>query len=699
MARTNHLLACVTLAGAAWVGVGCSGEESPTEEKIGASSAALSADASAQAAARVTAIIPDANVSAQSGRVSRVYGKSLASAASSAAAADAARNSLAGALGAVAGELAMKGGPIPVMLDEVTRQPHFWLYRYQQARGGVDVHGGELRVLVRNVPTNDVVWVSSTVADLGNFAVAASARAVPPDVAKSNAAMQPVHDAKGILTPLQPLDTFTQPELVIYAGTTAAPSAPRLAIRYIGSSSTAPHRFRFIADVSTGNILSSESLTESVAVTGDIRGNATQNHVAEDCATEVSTPLPYAEVAISGGSSGFSSASGGFNLANPGSTPVTVTSPVAGRWFDVVNEPGAVETLNLNVTPPNQAHFLHNSANTQEFLRAQTNAYTAINRARDFVLGFLPEYPTISTEENFPVTVNSSAAGLCPGNAWHFGTSVLFCAADAGGSYGNTGFGTVVYHEFGHEVVEEGGSGQNEYGEGMADTVAALVSDDSRLGLGFFKNQCTTALRNADNTCQFSASTCSTCGSDSHGCGQLLSGIVWDIREQLMATNPTNFRSIISALTLSSVLLHTGTSIDANIAIDFLSLDDNDGNLSNGTPHGQQICSGFSQHGVACPIAPPPSPCSGICANPSTFTWTGSYQSGNLGTGAVCRETTHAVAGGNCGNFSGGRTLSLNGTVMPCTGTNWSSLPAARNGGYCVSTTTGDFPWAFVTLW
>ena len=233
---------------------------------------------------------------------------------------------------------------------------------------------------------------------------------------------------------------------------------------------------------------------------------------------------------------------------------------------------------------------------------------------------------------------------------------------------------------------------------GMADTIATLISEDARFGLGFFKNQCSTPLRTADNTCQYSSTSCSSCGSEAHACGQLISGVVWDIREQLQASDPANFRNIINSLTLSSVLLHTGSAIDANVAIDFLSLDDNDGNLANGTPHGTQICSGFSQHGISCPIAPA-TPCAGICANPTTFTWSGSYQSGNLGTGAVCRETTHPVVGGNCGNFSGGRTLSVNGTVMPCTNTNWPSLPAARNGGYCVSTTAGQQPYAFVTLW
>jgi hypothetical protein len=53
------------------------------------------------------------------------------------------------------------------------------------------------------------------------------------------------------------------------------------------------------------------------------------------------------------------------------------------------------------------------------------------------------------------------------------------------------------------------------------------------------------------------------------------------------------------------------------------------------------------------------------------------------------------LGGGNCGNFVSPRTLSINGTVMSCTGGNWPSLPAKRNGGYCVQTTAGDNAWAY----
>ena len=91
--------------------------------------------------------------------------------------------------------------------------------------------------------------------------------------------------------------------------------------------------------------------------------------------------------------------------------------------------------------------------------------------------------------------------------------------------------------------------------------------------------------------------------------------------------------------------------------------------------------------------------CAGLCTSPTIFTINGSYQSGNLGTGAVCFQTTSVVHGGNCSNFVSPRALKVNGTTETCGGGNWSSIPAARNGGYCIQTTSGNQSYASFALW
>ena len=91
-------------------------------------------------------------------------------------------------------------------------------------------------------------------------------------------------------------------------------------------------------------------------------------------------------------------------------------------------------------------------------------------------------------------------------------------------------------------------------------------------------------------------------------------------------------------------------------------------------------------------------PCAGLCSNPINFTDNGGFQSGNLGTGAICYQTTSTVRGGNCGNFVSPRSLKVNGTTEPCNSGNWPSVPAARNGGYCVQATAGNQSFAFFSV-
>lgn len=103
---------------------------------------------------------------------------------------------------------------------------------------------------------------------------------------------------------------------------------------------------------------------------------------------------------------------------------------------------------------------------------------------------------------------------------------------------------------------------------------------------------------------------------------------------------------------------------------------------------------------TAPPVTPPSSsPCASFCANPQIIHVNGDYQSHDLGTGAICRETTDLTNGGNCGNMSNGRTLKVNGVTEPCNNQNWASLPAKVNGGYCVQVTPGLQSYAYFVLY
>jgi hypothetical protein len=86
-------------------------------------------------------------------------------------------------------------------------------------------------------------------------------------------------------------------------------------------------------------------------------------------------------------------------------------------------------------------------------------------------------------------------------------------------------------------------------------------------------------------------------------------------------------------------------------------------------------------------------PCAGLCTNPVVFTGQ-SYQSGSLGTNATCHETTANLSGVVCGNFDPGRTFSVNGATVTCSGSPI-TLPARRNVGYCFQASAGTPAWSY----
>ena len=92
-------------------------------------------------------------------------------------------------------------------------------------------------------------------------------------------------------------------------------------------------------------------------------------------------------------------------------------------------------------------------------------------------------------------------------------------------------------------------------------------------------------------------------------------------------------------------------------------------------------------------------PCSGLCENPISFTVAdgANFQSGPIGTGAACYETTSELLSGASSSFVSPRRLTVNGVVMPLNGTWPQPLPGQRHHGYCIQTDTGNQPWASFT--
>jgi hypothetical protein len=522
------------------------------------------------------------------GRLTRVYGQAFSRGASARDSANAFVRAHSRMFGVEADELALGGRwapggkeTVPMMYNPDTGDYKFTAVYYSQLRDNVPVFRSRLILLTRNEKGFPLVHASADLRNLGNFQV--SHKSV---IADERAYRSALNVAAG-------LDSFTDIEPVVWAGVDDMIVEPRLAVQFIAEAgdTSDPNTYQkwlFLVDAQTGELLHKENQIHNVDINGNTSGMATQGKGADICEPEAAEALPHVLV-----NSFFR-----FTLANEGGAyalpvffggfPRPVHARLFGLDFKVDNEAGLNTVLTETVVPPGPANFLFNAANTDEFQRAEVNAYVEAHVVRDFILAANPTYPVISGQRFFDINVNINDS--C--NAFYNGVSINFIRA--GDGCPNTANTTIVHHEYGHHLVNSGGSGQGAYGEGMGDVVGLLLTDDPVLAYGFFGN-CSTGLRNADNNIQF------PCFGEIHFCGQLLSGSVWETRNELVITEPNDYIAILRDLAVNSVLLHTGTSITRQIATDWLTLDDDDGNIFNGTPHCNEIQTGFGEHSMAAP--------------------------------------------------------------------------------------------------
>lgn len=541
---------------------------------------------------------PGAAVYQRDDRIRRVYGRAFSHAESPQASAEQFLTEHAEMFGVSRDELAERGRFAdgrhvqPIMYEPETDSYRFTGLYYTQEVDGVPVFRSELMLLVRNEPDHPLVLASANLRDLGGFEVAGGGiDNVDPEVARAKL-------VEGLGREQAQQADFSDEEVVIWAGVEDIDVAqPRLAVKQtveIGSPAEQPANYEkwlVLSDAQTGEELYRENLIIHGGVSGTVSANQTDGPGADICHGVHIQPMAYARVS-GDGQVAYADEDGNFTLDNVGPGPVNVQSGVRGQYFRVFNQAGSDAILTEQAEPGESVEFVHNASNSSEQRLAEVNAYQHSNIVRDFTLQYNPDYPVIANQTEFEVNVNLN--DNC--NAFYNGSSINFFTS--GGGCPNTGFSSVVYHEYGHHLIQTGGSGQGAYGEGMSDCIGVIITDDPVLGLGF-SGSCSSGLRNADNDLQY------PCSGGIHFCGQVLSGCVWDTRNELLQTKPDTYRDIISSLTINSILLHTGSSIDPSITIDFLTLDDDDGNILNGTPHYDEINAGFSAHNMpAPPLAP-----------------------------------------------------------------------------------------------
>ena len=482
---------------------------------------------------------------------------------------------------------------LPLVADDDGENTKFTAAYFRQQASGIPVFRAYGWGLVRNEDNFPMVLAGATLRNIGDI----ETRIAGQDLDSSSINLGLA--ANQVLGQFSEAPDITSPRYVIWAGIDEDVRASQLAVEFKITSGEGTENYQkvlFVTDAATGDVLYRENMIYHGSVNVKVLEYVTNDFKADTCGVEATRSMPYAKVVIAGVTY-YTDVNGSLTYPYTGTASVTIAPTMAGKHFTITPGSGTLNTVpSQTVADGATATFVFNSgAANGAITTAQTNVYEMANKTRDMILVASPSYPSIATQTAF--TCRPNLSGTC--NAYYDGSSINFYVT--GGGCANTGFGDVVCHEFGHHAVSKAGSGQDAYGEGQSDVIGVMITDSPVLGYGF--STCSTGIRTALNNCTYSATGCSSCGSAIHSCGQLLSGCVWDLRNSFVGTYPSDYRTRLAKLCVNSMPLHAGSStIQNDITLDYLTLNDNDANLGNGTPDYYAIAGAFNAHGLTAPV-------------------------------------------------------------------------------------------------
>ena len=273
--------------------------------------------------------------------------------------------------------------------------------------------------------------------------------------------------------------------------------------------------------------------------------------------------------------------------------PAAVVAGVAGTFIAVQNQVGANATTDLSLAPGGAALW---AAPQDEQLDAQLSGYIHADRVKQFVRGIAPDFAFLAGQ--MPVNVNID--DIC--NAFADGETVNFFLADI--TCQNTArIADVVYHEFGHNVHIQGiipgvGFVDPALSEGIADFLSATIVDDSALAPGFFLGD-DAPLRELDPS--GAEWHWPEDNGEAHDAGRIIGGALWDLRKALrkkLGAGPGT--TLVDKMWFESIR----RAVDMpTMYPEVLLVDDDDGDLSNGTPNECEINVAFDVHGLVGPSA------------------------------------------------------------------------------------------------
>jgi hypothetical protein len=446
--------------------------------------------------------------------------------------------------------------------------------------GPIPVHGGILKLVVQPGSTEYIAYA-------GLRLVSRPGDPLPADVITPGEAVSVVAGNPAY----QHLSTFGSPDRVIYEDEIGV---VHRVYRFHGSG--AREAYLFFVDTASAELVGVESQVYDAGISACILGHATPGTAAGGPAEEP-VPLPGVQVSVNGDEFFSDAQTGCFNYAIPPGQSLTVTSSLVSEWVRVENAAGP----NLTVTagpfwyPNYDIEMIFNDPTTvpRDQATAQVNAFLAIKKTSDLFRGLSSEFATESEQ----ITAITNEMVIC--NAFFKAPSTILFGSAVPGQCANAAFSTIASHEYGHYIVYklvDHGSVTGSFHEGVADAVAAYVWETPQSALGWLSPGVALRDLEANRVCfqNCSGQRPPDCVCDQEHCeGQALGGALWEMRKNLIATHGASVGAQIANQLLADFLGVTRGQWDVSLLTDMLVADDDNGDLSDGTPNELDIRRAF----------------------------------------------------------------------------------------------------------
>ncbi|MBP7148899.1 MAG: hypothetical protein KBD01_15310 [Acidobacteria bacterium] len=409
--------------------------------------------------------------------------------------------------------------------------------------------------------------------------------------------------------------------------------AHRLVWRFTFREQGAPATWIAEVDADTGQVIGFFDDTRYERVMGGVYPVSNDGDCPTGC-EQPAYPMPFANITQDGGAAPPANDAGMYQCTTLGAT---IRTTLAGPYIRVQDNCGPVsetttcdEPLDLRqgggtdcTVPPGSSPGNTHSARS---------SFYHLNRVMQKGRAWLPDNTWLRSQVPDNLNINSTCNAFWDGNSVNFYKS--------GGGCRNTGeIAGVFVHEWGHGLDNYDGGGYDNPSEAYSDVVAYFETRESCIGRGFWADDhnCSgygdacldcSGIRDQDwnkhashapvTPAGFIAHNCgggdAPCGKETHCEGYLAGQVLWDLAVRDLPANGIDQASAWQMAEKLFYLSRKGSGGPAyNCALPngdgcgtsawfhkLLLVDDDDGNLNNGTPHAAAIYAAFARHGIAC---------------------------------------------------------------------------------------------------